>query len=158
MKNKILFGLLILGTLLLFGCTQGNRNQFTGRTPTTSSGTIDLQACVAKCTGSSAIWRMGCKVECYSNKAIETKNPKVCEPLITDADSGISPYEVCLANLGKEIKNAEVCKDLQSRSIIQYEICVDNIARKVKDPTMCNLIQPGSITYDSCIKGSRSSE
>ena len=152
MKNKILLGLIILSVFLIFGCTRIGQ----GSTPRDSSGSIDLNACLAKsfCTGTSAIVRMGCKVDCYSKKALETKQPETCNPLKDDPDTGISAYTVCLQDLGKDVRSAEPCKRL-SQYPVQYNACVSNIARKIRDSTLCSSIveAPGYLgEKESCAR------
>ncbi|MBI5046839.1 hypothetical protein HZC07_03855 [Candidatus Micrarchaeota archaeon] len=78
--------LLLLGVFafLFLGCTVvPNLSEL--RTPP-QVGPIDLNACVNNCLriNSSAIWRMGCKIDCYSKKGIETNDSTVCRPLLYD--------------------------------------------------------------------------
>ncbi|MEK6981821.1 MAG: hypothetical protein AABX38_02720 [Candidatus Micrarchaeota archaeon] len=160
MKNKLILGLLILGILFVFGCTK--IGQGSTYMPTQGGGTIDLAACVLKCNsttegGAVGLGRMGCKLNCYSNKAVETKQPETCDPLLTDPDAGINAYTVCLQTLGKDIRSAEPCKRVANEPV-QYNICVSNIAQKINDPSMCELIVPANGYLGEkadCTKGSR---
>lgn len=157
MNKSILPILLIIGVLVVSGCTQGGDQTYTSQTDVKLARCETIQDSYSKenCIATEANDPALCeklqnkltKDSCYENTAIATKDIIICEKIKNRGDIAL-----CIESIIIKTNNSNLCEKLSEHEVNGLESnkdrCYTSAAKIAEDSALCEKVQN---TYkDNC--------